>query len=69
VLANEPVVPELMQGECTAENLAAALERWLSDVEACETLERRFLAIHERLRGGGSAAAANAVSQLLGTAR
>jgi hypothetical protein len=27
-------VPELMQGECTAENLAAALERWLSDPEA-----------------------------------
>jgi len=67
VLANEPVVPELMQGECTAENLAAALERWLSDASACETLERRFLAIHERLRGGGSAAAAKAVSELLGT--
>jgi lipid-A-disaccharide synthase len=67
VLANEPVVPELMQGECTAENLAAALGRWLSDAEACETLERRFLAIHERLRGGGSAAAAQAVSELLGT--
>jgi lipid-A-disaccharide synthase len=67
VLANEPVVPELMQGECTAENLAAALERWLSDAEACETLERRFLRIHERLRGGGSAAAAQAVSELLET--
>jgi lipid-A-disaccharide synthase len=68
VLANEPVVPELMQGECTAENLAAALERWLSDAEACETLERRFLRIHERLRGGGSEAAAKAVSELLETA-
>ena len=67
VLANEPVVPELMQGECTAENLAAALERWLSDAGACETLERRFLRIHERLRGGGSAAAAQAVSELLET--
>ena len=67
VLANEPVVPELMQGECTAPNLAAALERWLSDAGACETLERRFLRIHERLRGGGSAAAARAVSELIGT--
>jgi len=67
VLANEPVVPELMQGECTAPNLAAALERWLSDAPACETLERRFLRIHERLRGGGSAAAARAVSELLET--
>ena len=69
VLANEPVVPELMQGECTAENLAAALERWLSDAEACETLERRFLRIHERLRGGGSGSAARAVSELLETPR
>jgi lipid-A-disaccharide synthase len=67
VLANEPVVPELMQGDCTAPKLAAALERWLSDAEACETLERRFLRIHERLRGGGSAAAARAVSELLET--
>jgi lipid-A-disaccharide synthase len=67
VLANEPVVPELMQGECTPRNLADALARWLSDAEACETLERRFLRIHERLRGGGSAAAARAVSDLIGT--
>jgi lipid-A-disaccharide synthase len=69
VLANEPVVPELMQGECTAGNLAAALERWLSDAQACETLERRFLRIHERLRGGGFAAAAKAVSELLESPR
>ncbi len=65
VLANEPIVPELMQGDCTPENLVSALERWLSDPAACETLERRFLAIHERLRGGGSAAAARAVANLL----
>jgi lipid-A-disaccharide synthase len=56
-----------MQGDCTPEKLAAALESWLSDAEACETLERRFLRIHERLRGGGSAAAAQAVSELLET--
>jgi len=65
VLANEPVVPELMQGECTPENLVGALASWLGDAEACATLERRFLAIHERLRGGGSGAAAAAVAELL----
>jgi lipid-A-disaccharide synthase len=69
VLANEPVVPELMQGECTPDHLVAALSRWLGDVEACETLERRFLAIHERLRGGGSAAAAEAIAGLLAAPR
>lgn len=65
VLANEPVVPELMQGDCTVDKLVGALERWLSDSAACETLERRFLRIHERLRGGGSEAAAAAVAELL----
>jgi lipid-A-disaccharide synthase len=65
VLANEPVVPELMQGECTVDNLVAALESWLGDAGACETLERRFLRIHERLRGGGSEAAAAAIAELL----
>jgi lipid-A-disaccharide synthase len=64
-LANEPVVPELMQGECTVDNLVAALESWLGDAGACETLERRFLRIHERLRGGGSEAAAAAIAELL----
>lgn len=65
VLANEPVVPELMQGDCTPDKLVDALSVWLGDVEACETLERRFLAIHERLRGGGSRAAAEVVAELL----
>ena len=65
VLANEPVVPELMQGDCTPEKLVEALCSWLGDAEACETLERRFLRIHERLRGGGSHAAANVIAELL----
>jgi len=69
VLANEPIVPELMQGECTAENLVEALLRWFRDPEARSTLEPRYLAIHERLRGGGSAAAAAAVSELIGKGR
>jgi lipid-A-disaccharide synthase len=65
VLANEPVVPELMQGDCTVDNLVEALSSWLGDAEACATLERRFLSIHERLRGGGSDAAAAAIAELL----
>jgi lipid-A-disaccharide synthase len=65
VLANEPVVPELMQGDCTVDKLVDALVAWLSDSAACETLERRFLRIHERLRGGGSQAAAAAIAELL----
>lgn len=66
VLANEPVVPELMQGDCTAENLVAAVTRWFEDDEARATLEPRFLAIHEKLRRNASAQAADAIAALLG---
>jgi lipid-A-disaccharide synthase len=65
VLANEPVVPELMQDECTPDNLAAAVLRWFRDAEARAILQPRFLAIHERLRHGASASAAAAIGELL----
>ena len=65
VLANEPIVPELMQGDCTADNLAEALMRWFNDPEACATLQPRFQHIHQRLRGNASASAAQAVAELL----
>ena len=66
VLANEPIVPELMQGDCTPEDLAEAVLRWLRDPEACATVEPRFLAIHQKLRCDASARAADAISELLG---
>lgn len=69
VLANEPIVPELMQGDCTAENLVEALMAWFANPEARSTLEPRYLAIHERLRGNASASAASAVAELLGKPR
>ncbi|CAN5189590.1 lipid-A-disaccharide synthase [soil metagenome] len=61
VLANEPIVTELMQDQCTADNLVAALEPMLRDPAGHASLEPRYLAIHERLRGGGSASAAEAI--------
>jgi lipid-A-disaccharide synthase len=60
VLANEPIVTELMQDQCTVANLVDALEPLLRDPQAGAMLESRYVAIHERLRGGGSAAAADA---------
>jgi lipid-A-disaccharide synthase len=69
VLANEPIVAELMQDQCTPGNLVAALEPLLLDPHAHAALEPRYLAIHERLRGGGSAAAADAVLALAGSTR
>lgn len=57
VLANEPIVPELMQHDCSPENLCDALLQWFRNPDACAGLQPRYRAIHERLRGGESAAA------------
>ncbi len=65
VLANEPIVPELMQGQCTPENLFEALMNWFGNRQARDNLQPRFLAIHERLRRDASASAATAIAQLL----
>ena len=65
VLAGEALVPELLQGECTAPNLHGALLRWFRDEAAVAALQPRFLAIHERLRRDASSSAAGAIAGLL----
>ena len=65
VLANEPIVPELMQHDCTPENLAEAVMRWFRDPGAREALLPRYEHIHAKLRGDADAAAAEAVAELL----
>ena len=65
VLAGEALIPELLQDACTADNLHAALLHWFRDADAVAALEPRFLAIHEILRHGASARAADAVAALL----
>lgn len=69
VLANEPIVPELMQDDCTAEKLAAAVQAWFDDAEAVLGLQARYLAIHQKLRQGASARAAEAILELAGLPR
>lgn len=65
VLAGERVIPELLQDDCTADNLHAALLHWFRNADAVATLQPRFLAIHETLRRDASARAADAVAALL----
>lgn len=65
ILANEPIVPELMQHDCTPENLCEALMQWFRDPGARAALLPRFEHIHAKLRGGASAAAAAAVAELV----
>ena len=65
VLANDRLVPELMQDDCTPENLAAALQVYFTDPGAVAALLPRYLAIHESLRRNASVEAASAVAELL----
>lgn len=65
VLANEPIVPELMQHDCTPGNLAEALMAWFRDPAAREALLPRFEHIHAKLRGDADDAAAAAIAELL----
>jgi lipid-A-disaccharide synthase len=65
VLAGERLVPELMQHDCTAQNLADAVLRWLHDPDAAAALLPRFRDLHLQLRRDASAQAAEAVAELM----
>ncbi|TNJ34251.1 lipid-A-disaccharide synthase [Arenimonas terrae] len=65
VLANEPIVPELMQRDCTPENLASAVMHWFNLPDARAALLPRYLHIHHKLRQDASSSAADAVAELL----
>ena len=65
LLAGEALAPEFFQEAVTSENLSGAIERALDDVARREYLQREFLQVHESLRAGGAARAAEAVLQLL----
>jgi len=66
ILAGEFVVPEILQEDATAENLAQALANQLQDKEVRRRLEHRFLEIHRMLRQGTAARAVEAILPLLG---
>lgn len=65
-LAGETVVPELMQHDCTAENIARQVLAWLHDPARMAALAPRFDAIHRQLRRDASARAADVLVELLG---
>ncbi|MGQ4583924.1 lipid-A-disaccharide synthase [Lysobacter sp. F60174L2] len=65
VLAGECVVPELMQHDCTPDNLARETLRWLRDPAAVAALQPRFLELHRQLRCDASTQAADAVVDLV----
>jgi lipid-A-disaccharide synthase len=66
ILANERLVPELIQDEANGPAIAQAVNRWLEDDTAREQLKARFAAMHEELRRDAAASAASAVLDLVG---
>ena len=69
ILANEELVPELIQDEASADRLAQASDAWLKDSDRVRRLQTRFQQMHESLRCGAGAKAADAVAKLLETPR
>lgn len=68
LLADEALIPELLQEAVTPERMAAELSRFLDDPAAAGALRDRFARIHADLRRDASARAADAVLAVAGRA-
>jgi lipid-A-disaccharide synthase len=65
LLVGRPLVPELLQEQVSGAALGEALLGLLSDPERLRQLDEEFRKIHETLRGGAAARAAEAILALL----
>jgi lipid-A-disaccharide synthase len=65
ILANEWLVPELLQEDATPENLARALGNWITHKDAAAELRARFAAIHRSLAVDNAARVRDALRPLL----
>jgi len=66
LLIGRRAVPELFQGAVTPRALCAATLHWLDHPEEVARLETEFLRVHESLRQGGAARAAQIILELAG---
>lgn len=69
ILAGDDVVPELMQRDCTPQALADALLAWFRDPAARDALAPRFRDLHRQLQRDASDAAAQAIADVVSSAR
>jgi lipid-A-disaccharide synthase len=65
LLVGRPLVPELLQEQVSGAALGEALLGRLGDRDYLRELDDEFLKVHERLRGGAAARAADAILALL----
>ena len=68
ILAGRFVVPEFLQEDCTADNLAQALGNLVCDKETCARLTSLFTDMHHELRQNTAERAAQAILPMLGAA-
>ncbi len=65
LLADENLVPELIQHDVTGANIASEVEAWLENPGRTREVQQRFHQLHQRLRRGAAASAANEICALL----
>ncbi|NRA25288.1 MAG: lipid-A-disaccharide synthase [Oleispira sp.] len=65
LLAGREVVPEILQEQATAENLAKAVNERIENTDLIHQLQETFLFIHKQLKRDANEQAANAVVNLL----
>jgi lipid-A-disaccharide synthase len=65
LLANESLVPELIQHEVTAENLGKNLLAYFENPSVMEKQNQRFAEIHQQLKQDAGSKAAEAILQLV----
>ena len=65
ILLREFAVPELLQADATGVKIAEAGLKWLDDPAGCESLRRRFEALHRELRCNTAQAATDAIEKIL----
>jgi len=65
LLADQELVPEILQAQATPENLGEALIQYLNNTDAAQNLRSKFTDIHLQLRCNASEQAADAILQLI----
>ena len=65
ILCRDFVVPELLQGDCREDKLAAAVLAWLDDPVRSASLANRFEDLHQQLRRDTARCATDAIAQVL----
>lgn len=66
LLANETLVPELLQNAATPERIAQEITRWLDDPAYSQRIRQRFHDLHRLLQRDASQVGAEAIVELLG---